>query len=225
MMATAGVIALTILGQALRAESPVIFVTSQSAVAQDQAQTQEAPPDFDLGIEDEPRTLQRSSGSIDRGMPQSFCPEDGVIISKPIVEVSASIAVKEKQVPEDCSTNVFQGRQMATARTMDLVQFHWRPTNFFHQPLYFDDTPLERYGQSICPCVQPAISGARFFGTLAIVPYKIGIDRTHDCVSTLAYYRPGNCNPCIRERLVPALEWDASLLEAGTALALVFALP
>ena len=43
-----------------------------------------------------------------------------------------------------------------------ITEFQWAPANFFHQPLYFDDTPLERYGQSVCPHLQPIISGGRF---------------------------------------------------------------
>jgi len=127
--------------------------------------------------------------------------------------------------PADCSDGLFLDARPGIARSASVTQFNWQATNFFHRPLYFDDTPLERYGQTKHPLIQPVVSGARFFGTFPILPYKMGTDRTGDCVSTLGYYRPGSCAPCVRERLIPAWEADASLLEAGVALALIFALP
>jgi hypothetical protein len=202
---------------------------TESPLTTDQEPAGEDQEDLKLGIEEETTELQRKSGSVELDSPAgtkpgSDCPEDDIVIRTPITQLSASIVITQQQTPEDCSTHIFQGMQAPAARTPQVTCFHWRPTNFFHQPLYFDDTPLERYGQSVCPTLQPIISGIRFFGTIPVVPYKMGIDRTHDCVSTLGYYRPGNCHPCVRERF-PALELDASLLEAGTALALVFALP
>ena len=154
------------------------------------------------------------------------CPKLEEVLAKfkPISELTASISQGDVPKPVDCSKGIFTGKQTAIARTPSVLQYHWKPTNFFHNPLYFDDTPLERYGQSVCPPLQPAISGARFFATLPVLPYKVGLDRPFDCVSTLGYYRPGECAPCMRERF-PAWERDAALLEAGTALALIFALP
>lgn len=143
---------------------------------------------------------------------------------KPIGDVQIRLHPGEDvQVPDDCSVILFQSARPDTARSNAYREVHWLPTNFFHQPLYFDDMPLERYGQTICPRWQPVISGARFFLTVPIVPYKIGVDRPYDCVTTLGLYRPGICAPCTREVLPH--ETDAALLQAGTALALVFLLP
>lgn len=102
-------------------------------------------------------------------------------------------------------------------------ELHWAASNLYHQPLYFDDTPLERYGQSCHPLIQPWISGAHFFATFPLVPYKMGLDRTHDCVYALGYYRPGSWAPAV----LPRLPWelDAALFEAGTWLALIAILP
>lgn len=143
---------------------------------------------------------------------------------KPIRDVQIRLHPGEDvQIPDDCSVILFQAPRPDTARSNAYREVHWRPTNFFHQPLYFDDMPLERYGQTISPHWQPLISGARFFLTVPIVPYKIGVDRPYDCVTTLGLYRPGICAPCTREVLPH--ETDAALLQAGTALALVFLLP
>lgn len=149
---------------------------------------------------------------------------------KPIGEIQAKLAVDPELVGEEgsplnCAYYVFDARQRARARFPELTQFSWQPTNFFHQPLYFDDQPLERYGQTSCWPLQPVFSGTRFFLTLPVIPYKIGLNPLHEPVTTLGYYRPGGCAPCLREKVIPAFEIDAALLEAGTALAIIFVLP
>jgi hypothetical protein len=103
------------------------------------------------------------------------------------------------------------------------VSLAWMPSEIVHYPLYFDDQALERYGQTVCPAIQPILSGAYFFGTFPIVPYKIGLDRTHDCVSTAGYVRAGNCAPPVCERL--PLELDAALFESGTWVGFLFLFP
>lgn len=161
-----------------------------------------------------------------------MCPTDEELRAaiKPIADIRATMTIdpeltKEEGLPLDCSYHVFQNRVPAKALYSTVTEFNWRPTDFFHQPLYFDDQPLERYGQTLSPRLQPLLSGTRFFMTFPIVPYKMGIDRTHDCISTLAYHRPGRCLPCLREKVIPRFELDAALLQAGTAVALVFLLP
>ena len=145
---------------------------------------------------------------------------------KPITQITASIIDKELNRPADRSQGLFLEPRPGIARTTNITQFNWQASNFLHRPLYFDDTPLERYGQSIKHTrLQPVVSGAKFFGTFAVLPYKMGIDRIGDCVSPLGYYRPGSCAPCVRERVIPAFEADAALMQAGTVMALILILP
>ena len=168
----------------------------------------------------------------DNGIPLHDCPtrEQLRAAIKPIGEIQARLSVDpsllgEEGTPLNCSYYVFEARQPARALFPGLIEFNWQPTNFFHQPLYFDDQPLERYGQTTCWQLQPIISGSRFFFTVPVVPYKIGLNPLHEPVTTLGYDRPGNCTPCVRERIIPRLEGDAALLQAATVLALVFILP
>ena len=100
------------------------------------------------------------------------------------------------------------------------IDFHWVASNLAHQPLYWDDQPLERYGQSVSPVLQPVLSGVHFFATFPVIPYKIGIDGMYDRVYTLGYYRVGNCAPPTRQHL--PFQWDAALLEAGVVTGLIF---
>jgi hypothetical protein len=143
---------------------------------------------------------------------------------KPMDQIRAGLQLEGKQLPPDCSEGLFQDGTAPAPRIDAIREFHWEPMNFFHHPLYFDDVPLERYGQSVCPTFQPVISGARFFITFPALPYKMGVDRPHDCVTPLGLYRPGSCAPCMREAL-PPLECDAALFETAVALGMVFLLP
>lgn len=99
----------------------------------------------------------------------------------------------------------------------------WAASELDHQPLYFDDVPLERYGQSLCPCLQPFCSAARFYGSLPVLPYKVGLDHPWDSVSTLGYYRLGTCAPPTHQSL--PLDFRAAFLEGGTWVGLIFLLP
>ncbi len=71
----------------------------------------------------------------------------------------------------------------------------WQASGLCHKPLYFQDTQLERYGHEFGPIAQPLISSAHFFGNVAFLPYKMGINPPSECQYALGYYRPGNCAP------------------------------
>ncbi len=101
--------------------------------------------------------------------------------------------------------------------------FNWSATQFCHQPLYFEEVNLERYGYGCRPCLQPLASGAHFFLTVPALPYKMVVNPPRECVYTLGYYRPGDRVPWQRNYL----PWDtrAAAVEAGVAVGLVFLIP
>lgn len=70
----------------------------------------------------------------------------------------------------------------------------WQSPNLAWHPLYFEEENVERYGFH-CGHFQPSRSGAHFFGSVALLPYKIVAEHPRRCVYGLGYYRPGNCNP------------------------------
>ena len=142
---------------------------------------------------------------------------------KPIKDVKVTNAPPAGELPPDAAKDLLVEKKPAAGRDWAETQFNWAPTELAHQPLYFDELALERYGQTVAPRLQPVISGAHFFGTFAILPYKMGLDRAHDCVYTLGHYRPGSCAPCVRQGL--PFETDAALFEAGTWVALALLLP
>ncbi|MFN9987054.1 MAG: hypothetical protein ACK52S_16015 [Pirellula sp.] len=94
-------------------------------------------------------------------------------------------------VPVTCSL----GDQGFEARMFADSTFTWKATGACHKPLYFEDVQLERYGHEWGPIVQPAISTLNFFGSVALLPYNMGIHPMNECQYPLGYYRPGSCAP------------------------------
>jgi hypothetical protein len=82
-----------------------------------------------------------------------------------------------------------------------------------HNPLYFQQVQLERYGHEAGPILQPLISSAHFFLTIPLLPYKMGLNPPNECQYALGYIRPGNCAPY----MVQPFPWStrAALIEAG----------
>jgi hypothetical protein len=113
---------------------------------------------------------------------------------KPLSAVSLSIAPPTGgSVPTDLAAKNSSLSDGTTYRTWQPYQSFWQASAMVHQPLYFEQVNLERYGHH-AGCWQPVISGAHFFGTVAVLPYKIGAQGWHTCQSTLGHSRPGNCN-------------------------------
>ena len=75
----------------------------------------------------------------------------------------------------------------------------WLAPNFYHRPLYFEETNLERYGNRLP--MQLFVSAAHFFVTLPIIPYKMGANPPYQCTYTYGHQRPGDCVPYQIHRL------------------------
>ena len=75
----------------------------------------------------------------------------------------------------------------------------WRSPNMKHRPLYFEDPNLERYGHTH-PRLQPIISGAHFFSSVALLPYNSSVTPSTTCKYSIGHDRPGDCVPTIREK-------------------------
>jgi hypothetical protein len=136
--------------------------------------------------------------------------------------ITTNLEPADGLLPTDQAGDLFLPRPL---RLEDVTwkPFYWSAPEIWHRPLYFDDVQLERYGQTPAPLLQPVLSGAHFFGTLPILPYKTGLDRPLEPVATLGYYRPGSPAPCVGRRL--PWQWDAALIQAGAIVSGVFILP
>lgn len=121
-------------------------------------------------------------------------------------------------IPVTCAL----GDQEVAARIFADSVLTWKASGLCHKPLYFQDVQLERYGHEWGPVVQPALSTVRFFGDLAVLPYKMGIHPPNECQYSLGYYRPGDCAPWTRGPIPISLRGAISqaAFVTGTAWAL-----
>ncbi|NOZ40156.1 MAG: hypothetical protein GXP24_08015 [Planctomycetes bacterium] len=121
--------------------------------------------------------------------------------------------------PYECAVS----SQNHQPRQWPQITYNWKAAALCHKPLYFEQVQLERYGHSWGPYVQPIMSGAHFFGTIPVLPYKMGIRTPNECVYTLGYYRPGSCAPYMIDPI--PFTWRAALFEGGVATGISFVIP
>ena len=106
--------------------------------------------------------------------------------------------------------------------------FCWAAPAVFHRPLYFEQPNVERYGHyvSVCKggnCLQSAVCAAHFFGTVPLLPYKVGADPCCERQYVLGCYRPGSCNP--HQLVKPEVSCRGLVLQGVTVTGLVFLIP
>jgi len=139
------------------------------------------------------------------------------------------------------------------SRPWMLTNCEWEAPATRHLPLLFEEPNLERLGyhQRCCcdcccidggwlhgccaesclgrsclcesDCLQSVISGAKFFGTIPIIPYKAGYQCLVEPVYTLGVDRPGSPT-CYRKHRCP-LSLKGAIYQAGFVTGLVFLIP
>jgi hypothetical protein len=94
-------------------------------------------------------------------------------------------------VPYECSlsNDPFQ------PRSWPLLTYTWKASALCHKPLYFEEMAAERYGHSHGPGLEYVSSFIHFFGSLALLPYCVGVETPCECIYDLGYYRVGDCAP------------------------------
>lgn len=155
---------------------------------------------------------------------------------KPINDLTASMKTPvgpdgssrdaaELVAPEDCAQKYFE-----SFGSFDGSQREWAdltplgmPFVFCHRPLYFEDANLERCGYSSC-CCQPLISGAYFFGTIPILPYKMALECPCECVRSKGRC-PEGCRYSCCENYLPPFDLCASTVQAAAVTGLIFIIP
>ncbi|MFM7845082.1 MAG: hypothetical protein ACKPEY_12730, partial [Planctomycetota bacterium] len=94
--------------------------------------------------------------------------------------------------------------------------------DFCHPPLYFEEANLERHGRSR-GFLQPAVSGARFFGTIPALPYLMTVHSPRCCYDWNHPYKAGFMAPRVRE--LPPFSWKAAAVEASVLTGFFLVLP
>ncbi|MCR5360231.1 MAG: hypothetical protein K6E55_10155 [Thermoguttaceae bacterium] len=136
-----------------------------------------------------------------------------------ILDMSYKVTVTPGEMPQSCPLP----EETYVRKLPTPIVFTWKASALCHKPLYFEDVQLERYGHGICPLLQPALSGARFWVTIPFVPYLMGVYPPTQCVYDLGYYRPGSCAP---NMIQPCpISMRGALIEAGAIVGAAYAIP
>lgn len=114
---------------------------------------------------------------------------------KSISQITNIVAASQGDLPNECYFDETVVGPMN--RSWMPTTYTWKASGLCHKPLYFEEVALERYGHSTGPISQPIVSGAHFFATLPLLPYKMGLNAPWECKYALGYYRPGSCAPYI----------------------------
>lgn len=144
---------------------------------------------------------------------------------RPINSISLNITPQSKgDLPPNLAQESMRDElpQLLQDRPYEPWNYYWTATAFAHQPLYFEQVNVERYGHN-AGCLQPVFSAAHFFGTIPILPYKMGMDHPNECIYTLGHSRPGDCNAWERHEL----RWSlcGAIAQGAVTTGLVFLIP
>jgi hypothetical protein len=179
---------------------------SISSVAQEKNDNKLIKRRNNLSPNDQPQSLEESLANKNPTLKEG-CPSSKDL--KKIKQLTTNIKPSAGDLPQDCPW----GGDDFHPRCWSPVTFTWTASGLCHKPLYFEDTQLERYGHGLGPWLQPFASGAHFFLTVPILPYKMGLEVPDECIYDLGYYRPGDCAPYMLDPL--PLSIRAGLFEAG----------
>ena len=147
-------------------------------------------------------------------------------VSRQVTDVPLDIRPTEGEMPDDLAAARF-GEEPTIVETWPSEEpadifCSYTPWTICYRPLYFEDIKLERYGANV-GYLQTGLSGARFFSTIAALPYKMTVRPPRSCQCSNGFSRPGDCPlPGYGHR---EFRWDASLVEAAAVAAVVYILP
>lgn len=146
---------------------------------------------------------------------------------RPLSAISLNIAPREGELPVSPGALPFAHERdlrfpAGTTRGWMMSCYNWEADALCHNPLYFEEENLERYGYTR-GIIQPVLSGSRFFATVSFLPYLMTARAPWECVSTLGYYRPGSCVPFTLTR--PRWSWKAAVVQGGFITGMAYLIP
>lgn len=125
----------------------------------------------------------------------------------PITSISLDASAKpdpntqnELQFPDDIAKRELAKHgtlqhTTGTSRDWMLTEYSWEAPVMSHNPLYFEQENLERFGLSSSKFFQPIYSGAHFYSSMLVLPFKTAAKPYSDRVYAMGHYRPGNNVP------------------------------
>ncbi|QDT36436.1 hypothetical protein [Stratiformator vulcanicus] len=186
---------------------------------------QDAPYGFDSEIEDAARDPRQLKGIADI---KPYWDYDATILGDDpclyLCPRPEGIACKEgEEFTPACPDEVAIGQDYYGERLMPGLTFQWRASNLHHNPAYFNDVTLERYGHTYGDIAQPIVSLGLFSTQLIGLPYQMGLDPVYKKMYTLGYHQPGD--PVPHKTYQIPLNARAAATQAATVSAIGVILP
>ena len=158
---------------------------------------------------------------------ESLTPVQGRGFNRDVTAIDISLdGIGTGVLPEPAEQDVNVDEQWlpdGIARGASFKCVHWRPSMICHQPLYYQETMLERHGHDRWGLLQPIASGVRFYTTIGLIPYFSVLRPPCENYYALGHYRAGTCVPKLRDHL----PWDkrAAAVETLSAATFFWAAP
>ena len=180
------------------------------------AQSLDTDSETATGIQETPEPpLPRSRYSLD--LPETLDPDDPFLgffevsegmmprrrASTPadLPKISTISPMAMEPEPGEFPEEVRLGDEAWVPRNWQPQIFTWEASHLHHQPLYFEDLALERYGHSF-GILQPVASMGLFKAQVITLPYHLLVKPPCGCEYTLGYYRPGDSAPRLFYRIL-----------------------
>lgn len=158
---------------------------SKSKLKEDQAELD--------ALRDSSRLSQSKNQSKDRS-PESATSDD-LWSRKPIGQLRLDIREDHSVAPADRSDELDYGAGDWNQFYASPKLFAWAAPDIRYQPLFFEDVPLERYGQTTGIKTQPIRSAVHFFNSVVFLPNHLRHDHWKACDYPLGFCRPGSNVP------------------------------
>lgn len=108
-------------------------------------------------------------------------------------------------------------------RNGSIVPVYWQASNVTHNPLYFENSGLERSGHTFSEVFQPFVSVGKFGAQVVALPYSIALDPVWKSESPLGHSRPGEC--ASKRHLAVPINGRAAVAAAATYTGILFLIP
>ena len=122
-----------------------------------------------------------------------------------------------------CPKNAPLALQGSLERNAGITPVYWQTSNVTHNPLYFEDSGLERSGHSFSDVVQPFVSVGKFGAQVVALPYTIALDPMWKHEAPLGHYRPGESAP--KRHLAVPINGRAAATAAAAYTGIIFLIP
>ena len=212
---------------------PEVVSTPEQPVISIPIQVAEVPASVAPAVEAPAPAAIPAAPLVEAPLPQPDATVSSVPQPKPVT-VYKMRSIKEIQPFDDyvagggeaktANTKRPEGKELelqgSLERNHSIIPIYWQASNVSHNPLYFEDSGLERNGHSFSDVVQPFVSVGKFGAQVVALPYSIALDPVWQRETPLGHYRPGECAP--KRHLALPINGRAAVVAAATYTGIIY---